>query len=153
MSRKSRYRVISDILSTLLLLILAALLISRIVLLIFGIPSPIAVVSGTSMEPTLVEGDMVILYKPPPSDIKPGDVIVYLSKTGKYIIHRVIDVEVVNGEYYYRTRGDNVLIEDYVQYDGIYGISYKRVIGKVLSINGIIFKIPYIGYLSLLLYS
>ncbi len=153
MSRKSRYRVISDLLSTLLLLILAALLISRIVLLIFGIPSPIAVVSGTSMEPTLVEGDMVILYKPPPSDIKPGDVIVYLSKTGKYIIHRVIDVEVVNGEYYYRTRGDNVLIEDYVQYDGIYGISYKRVIGKVLSINGIIFKIPYIGYLSLLLYS
>jgi len=153
MSRKSKYRVISDILSTLLLLILATLLVSRIVLLIFGIPSPIAVVSGTSMEPTLVEGDMVILYKPPPSDIKPGDVIVYLSKTGKYIIHRAIDVEVVNGEYYYRTKGDNVFREDKHEYDGIYGISYKRVIGKVLSINGIIFKIPYIGYLSLLLYS
>jgi len=151
-TKKSKYRLIREVLSTILTVTLVVLLVSKIVLLALGIPSPIAVVSGTSMEPTLYEGDMVILYKPAPSDIKPGDVIVYVSKTGRYIIHRVIEVKVVNGEYYYRTKGDNVPIEDYIQYDNSYGISYSRVIGKVLAINNAIFKIPYIGYLSLILY-
>ncbi len=148
--------------------------------------SPLAVVRGHSMLPLLQEGDLVVLVKASPNEIKPGDIIIYrtsCSATG-YIVHRVIAVNTIGDNYYYRTAGDNnlvtisvsknrvnlkdptivkilaeknnsllilKLVEDIPCYDSPYGISYSRVVGKVLEIRGIPLKIPYLGYISIAL--
>jgi signal peptidase len=51
-----------------------------------GSQAPMAVVKGESMLPILREGDIVFTYKPNPSEIKIGDVIVYKTYTNKLIV-------------------------------------------------------------------
>ncbi|NPA99320.1 MAG: signal peptidase I [Crenarchaeota archaeon] len=113
-----------------------------------GSQAPIAVVDGYSMFPVLRMGDIVFSYKCPPQDIHVGDIIIYRGIDGRLIIHRVIKIIVRDGEYYYVTKGDNNPIEDYFEFTGP-GIPYSRVVGKVFDINGAVFKIPYLGYVSI----
>ncbi len=130
---------------------------------ITGAEAPMAVVSGTSMLPLFREGDIVLLYKPPPNEIRVGDVVVYKRCGGGYIIHRVIDVVRIDGRYYYRTKGDNNPYDDsrlrqFYEYNPIRicsdirtpGIPYERIVGVAVEVNGFTFKIPYLGYLSLM---
>ncbi len=52
-------------------------------------------VTGTSMYPTLEEGDMVVVISVPYSSLKVGDIIVYdppCSATGNSVIHRIMGV-------------------------------------------------------------
>ncbi len=117
-----------------------------------GTKTSIAVVRGYSMYPLLRTGDMVFLVHRSPEDIKPGDIVVYKSKMGNYIIHRVISSCKYGGTYYYRVWGDNNGIEDEYQYDRMWGscigISYNRILGVVATVHGTVFKIPYLGLLS-----
>ncbi len=130
---------------------------------ITGAEAPMAVVSGTSMLPLFREGDIVLLYKPPPNEIRVGDVVVYKRCGGGYIIHRVIDVVRIDDRYYYRTKGDNNPYDDsrlrqFYEYSPIRicsdirtpGIPYERIVGVAVEVNGFTFKIPYLGYLSLM---
>lgn len=129
-------------LNTALWILIALFLLLNAVSAVTG-RSFIAVVSGASMEPILSTGDMVIIAPvSSPSDIRVGDVVVYKSAGGKLVIHRVISV-VGNGEYFI-TKGDNNPVPDPLQ------VPFKNVVGKVLSIDGTIIKIPYLGILSLL---
>lgn len=123
----------------------------NILFLITGSDTPIAVVRGYSMYPLLREGDIVFSYRPPGDRIKIGDIIIYESVTGKLIIHRVVDVKVINNNYYYQTKGDNNPDRDYREFTGPgrAGIPYERVRGVVVNLNGCVFKIPYLGYLSI----
>ncbi len=133
-------------------LIIAVLVLSifskPILAVVTGSQAPIAVVDGYSMFPILRMGDIVFSYKCPPQDIHVGDIIIYRGIDGKLIIHRVIKVIVRDGEYYYVTKGDNNPIEDYFEFTGP-GVPYQRVVGKVFDINGAVFKIPYLGYVSI----
>lgn len=130
---------------------------------ITGAEAPMAVVSGTSMLPLFREGDIIILYKPPPQDIHVGDIVVYKRCGGGYIIHRVVEVIKVGNRYYYRTKGDNNPYDDsrlrqFYEYSPIRicsdirtpGIPYERIVGVAVEVNGATLKIPYLGYLSLL---
>lgn len=128
--------------------ILFAIFSRPILTIVTGSSTPLAVVEGYSMFPLLREGDLVFAYRPPPNDIHVGDIIIYKSLTGQLIIHRVIKVAVYNGEYYYVTKGDNNIGPDLSQFRGP-GISYDRVEGKIVTLNGYVFKIPYLGYLSI----
>ncbi len=128
--------------------LLIALNIKTILSYTTGSDTPIAVVKGYSMFPLLREGDIVFAYKPAPSDIHVGDIIIYKSIDGKLIIHRVIKVVIEDNRYYYITKGDNNPIPDYPEFRGP-GIPYERVEGVVIKINNATFKIPYLGYLSL----
>jgi len=63
-------------------------------------------VTGTSMYPTLEEGDMVVVSSVPYSSLKVGDIIVYdppCSATGNSVIHRIVGI-VAGGLI---TKGDN----------------------------------------------
>lgn len=125
-----------------LLFILA--IFSRNILSYFtGSNVPLAVVEGYSMWPTLRQGDLVIAYKPLPNDIHVGDIIIYKDYRGTLIIHRVIEVFKKGDKYYYITKGDNNLYRDPID------VPYERVEGKVITINNIVIKVPYLGYLSL----
>ncbi len=126
------------------ILVVIAIFSKNILAYVTGSSVPLAVVEGYSMCPTLRKGDLVISYKPSPQDIHVGDVIIYKNPRGMLVIHRVIYVREDHGRYYYRTKGDNNPIPD----PG--WIPYERVEGKVITVgNGIVFKIPYFGYLSL----
>ncbi len=98
----------------------------------------LAVVEGTSMEPTLQSGDLVIVIKKVSAeDINVGDVIVY-RRGGTLIIHRVLRVE----DDTLITKGDNNWLPDPP-------VRFQSVIGKVLGLGGNVVKVPLVGYLTL----
>ncbi len=95
---------------------------------------PLTVVEGNSMEPTLLNGDLVY-YTASVSEVANGSVIVFTQDTSgnvllgglgqPVVIHRVVDVLHVDGVLYYRTRGDNNDLEDaaLVRFDRVLGVS------------------------------
>ena len=120
---------------------LTLLILAIILLILIGTGYLIlAVVEGNSMEPLLQTGDVVIVVKSSKIDV--GDVIVYRKYDGVLIIHRVIKFINLNGRTFIVTKGDNNLFADPP-------ISKYQVIGKVLTINDMIVKIPSIGLISL----
>ncbi|MEZ0393560.1 MAG: signal peptidase I [Desulfurococcaceae archaeon] len=112
----------------------------------------LAVVEGYSMFPTLMEGDIVVVVQKPAEQIHVGDIIIYRT-SGGFIIHRVVGVKVIDGKYFFVTKGDNNEIPDFTYFEfangSLAGISYERVVGVVLSPFGIPIRIPYLGYLSI----
>ncbi len=89
-------------------------------------------------------GSIALAYKVQPSQIDVGDVIIYrVEGTGEDIIHRVVNVTVVNGAYYYTTKGD----ANPYSLPFEYNIPYGNVVGKVGQV------IPYLGYPKYLLYT
>jgi len=71
----------------------------------------ISVMRGTSMEPTLQDGDLVLWVRVEnATKIKVGDIIIFRHPTRPYldnIAHRVSKIELVDGEYRFWTEGDN----------------------------------------------
>jgi len=104
----------------------------------------LAVVEGQSMEPLLQTGDIVIVYKVDEGDLRLGDIVVYKKSDGSLIIHRIIDIYETSSAIVIITKGDNNAFPDPP-------ITADQVIGKVLSINGYVVKIPMLGYLSLII--
>jgi signal peptidase len=125
---------------------------------------PLVVVSGRSMLPLFYTGDLVVVFKPDPDDVKVGDVIVYRSLFGNLVIHRVISV--VNAPscnpVCFITKGDNNMLDDaMLGLQPRVGVDYSdSFIGKVIGIGVKIgvekvqapIKIPYLGVFSLLLH-
>ena len=74
-----------------------------------GVPVHFAEVSGTSMEPTLTEGDLLVGFET--NSIETGDVVIVQDEAcfeSEYVVHRVVDVT----EDGYATQGDNNSISD-----------------------------------------
>ena len=98
-----------------------------------------------SMEPNLRVYDIIIDQRiDSVNDIKIGDVITFIStssiSSNKTVTHRVIDIVIdENGNYQYKTKGDNNLSPDSAYAE------YNNVIGKVL------FKIPQLGRIQFFL--
>lgn len=134
-----------------IVVIIIGLNMKNILILITGSETPIAVIHGYSMFPLLREGDLVFAYKPKPEHIRIGDIIIYEGLDGRLVIHRVIEIRIVNGKYYYVTKGDNNELPDIYQFSGPgrIGIPYERVKGIVISFDHTVLKIPYLGYLSI----
>jgi signal peptidase len=126
----------------------------------YGFSSPFVVVEGTSMLPTLYNGDIVLIYKPPPDKIKIGDIVVYESLRGNLVIHRVIKINYGPGcnPVCFVTKGDNNYQADNVLgLEPKQGISYDRILGVVFSIHAKIngkeyaapLRIPYLGLITI----
>lgn len=132
--------------------ILALLIVVTLVFIYSGlIGEPVvAVVKGNSMLPLLREGDIVIITRVKPSEISIGDVIVFKTFTGTLVIHRVIGITVEDGRYYYVTKGDNNRFPDFAYFVDGKGVTYERVVGKVVGFNNAVFKISYLGNLALM---
>ncbi|MEH6991680.1 signal peptidase I [Neobacillus drentensis] len=93
-----------------------------------------AVLSG-SMEPVFQTGSIVAIeIKEKQSSYKKGDVITF-RMDGKSITHRIIDVEIQNGQAVYKTKGDNNDGPDH------WTVTGQNVVGKYTGIT-----IPYVGY-------
>lgn len=98
------------------------------------------VIGSGSMTGTINKGDAVVFQKLGDQDIKERDVIVF-KKKNVTIVHRVINIQIINGEERYFTKGDANDVED-DKY-----VTRKDIVGKSL------FRIRYIGYPTLWLRS
>jgi len=75
---------------------------------------PFMPILGSSMEPTLQSGSLILLEKVAPSEVKVGDIIVYKVPVAiqdhygypPMVAHRVVKINTEHG-YYFRTKGDN----------------------------------------------
>ena len=95
---------------------------------------PTVILTG-SMEPSLYPGDIAIMRKVKPENIKDGDVIQYFRRN-IFIIHRVIDID-EDGEF--QTKGDNNSAPD----SELIGVGQVR--GKMIG------TVPKLGMLRLIL--
>ena len=92
-------------------------------------------IGSESMTGALNKGDSIIACKVRKENIQVNDVIVFQTKD-KILIHRIVEIENINGVEHYRTKGDvnNTIDNTDTTIDKIYG--------KVF------FRIPYIAYPS-----
>lgn len=70
-----------------------------------------SLVSGTSMEPTFGESDVILWVEVEGEDLKVGDIIIYKHPTRPgidNIVHRIIEVGTTYGEYRFIAKGDNL---------------------------------------------
>ena len=106
-----------------------------------GTSTPLVVVESKSMIPTLDVGHLLVLQKRAPDKIYLNDIIVFNADyNDKPIVHRVKEIQIVDGEYRYFTQGDNNSVRD----------PGYRVYGDIIGV--VVFAIPYIGYVTLFLH-
>lgn len=142
-----------EIVSLIVLMMVVLLVINVGLRELTGSSSPLAVVRGNSMYPLLREGDIILLSKKSPEEIKVGDIVVYRSLKGNLIVHRVIGIELVNGVYYFKTKGDNNILDDKFlnEYDNGLGVNQDRIVGVAIRVGNSVLKIPYLGSIALIL--
>jgi len=122
--------------------------------------SPFTIVTGTSMQPTILPGTIALIDKVPFDQLKLGDVIVHTTQlslespcdsspastlTGEvsnpcYVIHRIVDIRTdPNGNRIVTTKGDD---NSYSIPDIDTGINSSMYLGKV------ILQFPLLGYVT-----
>ncbi len=104
-----------------------------------GTSTPLVVVTSESMSPVLHTGDLLIIQHRSAEDIKIGDIVVYTSTwhPESPVVHRVIQIIDDNGTLHFITKGDANPVSDpgYRTIDDIIGV--------------VVYRIPYIGYISI----
>lgn len=93
-----------------------------------GTEVPIAIVEGNSMVPTFYDGDIILVVGVKPSDLNVGDVIIYKTYNDRMIVHRIIEVIINDGKYFFKTQGDNNPLPD----PGL--VSETQVVGRVIGV-------------------
>ena len=88
----------------------------------------ILTVGSESMSGTVEVGDVIFFQKYNNEDINIGDIIIY-KKGDKNIIHRVVEIGILNDDYIYVTKGDNNQYKDpkYRYKKDIVGIVHHRI--------------------------
>jgi signal peptidase len=104
---------------------------------VVGADHSYVVLSG-SMEPTISAGDVIIVNSVAASQIEQGDVITYGGE--RPTTHRVVGVTQQDGGPAFRTQGDANENPD----PGV--VPASEVKGKVMTLGGALFVIPYVGY-------
>ncbi len=66
--------------------------------------------NGTSMNPTIQEGDALVV--PLPSDLKIEDIVALLINPNHLVAHRIVDIGSRRGKTYVQTKGDNLAAPD-----------------------------------------
>jgi len=100
---------------------------------VFGVQP--TVVSGVSMEPAVMSGDVVITREVPAESVEVGDIIRF-RRGDTYILHRVVEVQMDGGEFQFITRGD-------ANYSLDPPVSVYQLHGKV------ILTVPKIGWMTI----
>lgn len=120
-----------------------------------GTPFPIDLVTSDSMNPTLMEGDIVAWTPTTMDEVEIGDVVVfksYVSWPGeKLVVHRVSGLEQTpTGEKLLETKGDaNTWLDQAGPHIPEPYIREDHLMGKVVSIGSVPLRIPFIGHLGL----
>jgi len=84
-------------------------------------------VFGTSMVPGILPGDIISVQHAGPSEICPGEIVVY-ARDGRLIIHRVVESSGGGSESLLVTRGDRLFRNDAA-------VSSSELLGRVTSVQ------------------
>ncbi len=168
MEKKDNKKIIHNITSALLCLILVPVILINLTLIFKGFSSndalpdvmgyrPVIVLSG-SMEPTFDAGDMILLEPAKdPDNLQKDDIIAYLVG-GKVTTHRIVQISELEGRKMYITKGDYNNIEDRIpvepsQIQGVYNGKRIPSLGNIMmfmqSNMGIVvfLGVPFAGYI------
>ena len=126
--QKSKVSRVLDIVAYGTVIIVIALISRLFPIFVIGIGSE-------SMTGAINKGDAVIAYKVSEDKIHVNDVIVFQTRD-KVLIHRVVEIEDIDGTRYYRTKGDANRTRDNIN------VTASMIYGKVK------FKIPFVAYPS-----
>ncbi len=94
-------------------------------------------VIGGSMRPTLDVGDVVIVVKVPADTINPDDIIQFREAEGGTTVHRVVEIQEIEGNMVFVTQGDANEAPDTDP------VLADNVVGKV------VFNIPKVGWTAI----
>lgn len=140
---KNNFNLAKEILSYVVIIIIAVILAAHLSVVVSG-----------SMEPSFYRGDIVATVNVdtygvqefnPYTDVSVGDVVVYDAVWYEEpVIHRVIDIQSINGSTYYTIKGDNNEVED------PYLVTPEQITKKVIKFGDNLLIIPKIGYITLL---
>ena len=111
-----------------------------------GLPS-VVIVRGKSMEPTLIEGDIVFVVQKNPEKISIGDVVVFDFR-GTSIVHRVVEKSFIEDTVGFTTKGDANPTSD--QELGVPPLKPENVKGVLFSQKGSPLIIPRVGLVYVL---
>ena len=126
---------ICNLISTLIIIVLAALALYLIVPRVLGMKT-FAVLSG-SMEPEISVGSVVVTKDIEPEKITAGQIITYSLDGDTMVTHRVVKNDKIKKQL--TMKGDANMVED------ANPVSYDRVVGHAIS------KLPYAGYVVIYL--
>ncbi|MFT4304234.1 MAG: signal peptidase I [Candidatus Woesearchaeota archaeon] len=91
------------------------------------------------------KGDIMFIYGTSPKDLEIGDVIVFRTDyqwDARYslepIIHRIVDIKIINEQYYFTTKGDHNEAIGPIDMN----INENNVLGKA------VFRIPFLGWIK-----
>jgi signal peptidase I len=142
--------------------------------LILGAAVPLRVVESGSMcvpfdgtcdgwshpfDQTLHVGDIIVIQKINPKDLKTdypnSDVIVYKNPNGVTpIVHRIVEKQVINGTFYFKTKGDGNGPIKYPDIPNYYdNIPDSRGVPQDLVEGKVILRIPWFGWITLFMRS
>lgn len=99
--------------------------------------TPFLTVASDSMYPTLQKGDVIIISGDT-SNLHVGDIIIF-NIGNKYVVHRIVEIKLIDNVNYFITKGDNNITRD------PFSITQQQIVGKVVGV------IPLVGYISLAL--
>ncbi|MFW5919767.1 MAG: signal peptidase I, partial [Halanaeroarchaeum sp.] len=128
------------------LLVLVAIVVPFVIYAVPGVVGAdhgFVVLSG-SMEPTASPGDAIVVEEVNPAKIEAGDVIAFQkSRDGVPTTHRVVSVTQSDSGLAFVTKGDANEDTDPE------AVPAARVVGRVMTVEGHLFVIPYVGHVIL----
>lgn len=142
--KKKRTITLIKIFNVVILLIIVPILIYNITLIIKYIQNPNKTpdffgfktyeIVSRSMEHTINKNDIIVVKKVDKNEINKNDIISF-DNGNEIITHRIVDIENINGQTLYTTKGDNNRFADDEK------ISFEQIEGKY------VFKLSKLGYL------
>lgn len=142
--KKKRTITLIKIFNVVILLIIVPILIYNITIIIKYIQNPKETpdflgfktyeIVSRSMEDTINKNDIIVVKKVDKNEINENDIISF-DNGNEIITHRIVDIENINGQTLYTTKGDNNRFADDEK------ISFEQIEGKY------VFKLSKLGYL------
>ena len=142
--KKKRTITLIKIFNVVILLIIVPILIYNITLIIKYIQNPNEIpdffgfktseIVSRSMEDTINKNDIIVVKKVDKNEIDENDIISF-DNGNEIITHRIVEIENINGQTLYTTKGDNNRFADDEK------ISFEQIEGKY------VFKLSKLGYL------
>ena len=142
--KKKRAITLIKIFNILIFLIIVPILIYNITLIIKYIQNPNEIpdffgfktseIVSRSMEDTINKNDIIVVKKVDKNEIDENDIISF-DNGNEIITHRIVEIENINGQTLYTTKGDNNRFADDEK------ISFEQIEGKY------VFKLSKLGYL------
>ena len=142
--KKKRAITLIKIFNVVILLIIVPILIYNITIIIKYIQNPKETpdflgfktyeIVSRSMEDTINKNDIIVVKKVDKNEINENDIISF-DNGNEIITHRIVEIENINGQTLYTTKGDNNRFADDEK------ISFEQIEGKY------VFKLSKLGYL------